>query len=367
MKLTVSKTSLLPVLTQCSGVADKRSVMPILGNVLLHANGALQCSATDLYQAVASSVPAKISEAGAIALPARDLLERVKMLDGDISITTKGAAVTLKSGSRAYKMNGIPGEEFPSLPTMGDTGKTLTLSAQTLQKLIAGTWFAASVDEDRTGLNGALLECAASKLRMVATSGHRLSLVEVDAPSGSPNLSVFIPLKHLIELRRLCEASGESTVKLTLDEPNLFASVGEFVFSSKLTGAQFPPYQQVLPTHFTGTTAVIRASLLGAVRAVLVAANEATGAVTMRIGGDTIVVDAEDSAAGESRDELSAIHQGPKLAIGCSGRYLIDALDSIDTESVELCVNDELDPMVIKPIEPTGWDGFALVMPMRTT
>jgi DNA polymerase-3 subunit beta len=366
MKLTVNKSAILPILAQCNGVADKKSTMPILGNVLLHANGALRCSATDLQQSVASDVAAKISEVGSIALPARGLLERIKMLDGDITLTTKGSAVTLKSGARVYKMTGIPGDDFPQLPTRGDDVRTLAAPASTLLRLITGAMFAVSTDETRQHLNGALLECGSGKVRMVSTDGHRLAFVELDAPEGWGAISLLIPLKGLLELRRLCEAGeGDDVVTLAHEGPNLFASSGGVDLSVKLTDSQFVPYRQVIPEKQAGETTVMRLSLLNAVRAVSVAAPELSSGIKLHFGGDTIVVEAVDSAGGEGRDEVSAVHTGPSVVVGTSAKYILDALASFETESVTIGVSGELDPLVIRPLGAAGLNALTIVMPMR--
>src|SRR6185295_1752001 len=97
MQVTVSKKDLLRILERCQGVADKKSTMPVLGNVLLEVAGPdqLRVAATDLYLAVSGHVPAKVEKGGSIAVGARDLFERVRNMPdtGQVSIaTSEGAA-----------------------------------------------------------------------------------------------------------------------------------------------------------------------------------------------------------------------------------------------------------------------------------
>ena len=97
MHVIVSKRDLLPVLDRCQGVADKKSTMPVLGNVLLDVEGPneLRLAATDLFLAVRGKVPAKVEQGGSVAVGARDLLERVRnMPDGEIGISTTATATT---------------------------------------------------------------------------------------------------------------------------------------------------------------------------------------------------------------------------------------------------------------------------------
>src|SRR4029078_12177714 len=89
MHVTVSKKDLSRVLARCQGVADKKSTMPVLGNVLLEArkSGELALAATDLYLAVSGSTPGQVDRPGSVAIGARDFFERVKMMpEGNITL-----------------------------------------------------------------------------------------------------------------------------------------------------------------------------------------------------------------------------------------------------------------------------------------
>ena len=113
MQVVVSKKDLLRVLGRCQGVADKKSTMPVLGNVLLEVSGPdqLRLAATDLYLAVSGTIKARVDKGGSIALGDRDLFERVKMMpEGQVSITTtEGAATTIRSvgTARRYTVHGL--------------------------------------------------------------------------------------------------------------------------------------------------------------------------------------------------------------------------------------------------------------------
>ncbi|HYJ08869.1 MAG TPA: DNA polymerase III subunit beta, partial [Polyangiaceae bacterium] len=82
MHVVVSKKDLLKVLSRCQGVADKKSTMPVLGNVLLEVKGPdrLRVAATDLYLAMSTTLAADVQSGGSVAVGARDLLERVRMM-----------------------------------------------------------------------------------------------------------------------------------------------------------------------------------------------------------------------------------------------------------------------------------------------
>ena len=143
MHVVVSKKDLLRLLARCQGVADKKSTMPVLGNVLLEVDGPdqLRLAATDLFLAVSGSIQAEVDKGGSIAVGARDLFERVRMMpEGQIShLDHRGCGHDdpRRRFRTRYTLHGIPGEEFPSLPQPDEAAPVLSLDVDTLAQLIA--------------------------------------------------------------------------------------------------------------------------------------------------------------------------------------------------------------------------------------
>jgi DNA polymerase-3 subunit beta len=379
MHVIVSKKDLLPVLDRCQGVADKKSTMPVLGNVLLEVGSPnqLKLSATDLIVAVRGSVNARVEQGGTVAVGARDLVERVRnMPDGEIGISTAGnAATTLRAvGSpRRFTLQGIPGEEFPSLPEPLADAKASTLGASTLSALIAATHFSISSDETRPHLSSALFEWEGDRVRMVTTDGHRLSKMDAVVPGRHGSSSMLIPLKGVNELRRLCdevsskrEGDGEPEIRLLVSGPNAFFELPGFQFSVKLVDAQFPPYQQVVPEQHGTRVKVPRTATAEALNAVSVAASDRTGGVKLSLTKGKVRFESESPESGEGFDELAVDFDGADLTVGFNARYFLDVLKAISTDDVEIGLGGELDPAVIRPVsEDGGMEYLAVIMPMR--
>jgi DNA polymerase III subunit beta len=382
MRVVVSKRDLVRVLSRCQGVADKKSTMPVLGNVLLEVDGPdrIKLAATDLYLAVSGRIRADVEKGGAIAVGARDLFERVKMMpEGQIAIsTTEGAATTIQSlsSARRYVLHGMPGEEFPALPAVDEGTSMLELPVETLAELITGTHFSISTDETRLHLNSALFEWDGAQVRMVTTDGHRLSKLEMRVAGRTASASMLIPLKGVLELKRLCDeakaeagkegSESDGSIKLCQSGPNAFFQLAGFSFSVKLVDAQFPPYQQVIPEATERAVRLPRVAFADSLRAVSLAASDRTGGVKLAIGGGKVRIESESPEAGEGFDELPIDYDGPAVTIGFNARYFLDVLAAIDEEEVVMGVSGELDPAVVKPAsESTEKAYLAVVMPMR--
>jgi DNA polymerase-3 subunit beta len=379
MHVVVSKKDLLRVLGRCQGVADKKSTMPVLGNVLLEVSSTneLRLAATDLFVSVSGKIPAKVESGGSIALGARELFERARMMpEGQIALQVTGTQAVIRAvgASRRFTLHGVPGEEFPSLPSPDAKVQAATLDVVTLAALITATHFSISTDETRLHLNSALFEWDNDRVRMVTTDGHRLSKLEVAVKGKHESATMLIPLKGVQELRRLCEealtegkeGADASEIKMVQSGPNAFFELAGFSFSVKLVDAQFPPYQQVIPEQSERVVRAQRAALSDALRAVSVAASDRTGGVKLTIGDGKIRFESESPDSGEGFDEVSADYKGPEITVGFNARYFLDVLGAITDEEVTLGISGELDPAVIAPASASPSRSYqAVIMPMR--
>ena len=399
MELTVAKKDLLKLVTRMQGVAERKSTMPVLSNVLLAVEGpnSLRIAATDLYLALFGKISAEVHKPGSVAVPAKDLFERVKMMpDGPIHISTQdNATTTLKaSGSaRRYTLRGMPGDDFPPLPAPAEGAPTLALEVEVLKQLIDKTHFSISTDETRAHLNSALFEWDGDVVRMVTTDGHRLSKMEVKVSGRQASATMLIPLKAIQELRRLCdeaiatpslpsdgkEGKGDSQkpqLQITQSGSSAFFQVagagsGGMTFSVKLVDAQFPPYAQVIPQSSDKQVRAPRAAFADALRAVSIAASERTGGVKIGLTGGTMRITSESPDSGDGLDEIAVEYGGPNMTIGFNAKYFLDVLAALDDEDVTLGLSGELDPAVLRPVESSPAKGgnekqfLAVVMPMR--
>jgi DNA polymerase-3 subunit beta len=373
----VSKKDLVPVLERCQGVADRKSTMPVLGNVLLEVGGPneLKLAATDLILAVRGRVNARVEQGGSVAVGARDLVERVRnMPDGEIGIaTTANAATTLRAvgSARRFTLQGIPGEEFPSLPQPDKDAKAQALEASVLATLISGTHFSISSDETRPHLSSALFESEGEWVRMVTTDGHRLSKMEVRVEGRQGAGNMLIPIKGVNELRRLCDEAaskgdGAAELKIVQAGPNAYFELPGFQFSVKLVDAQFPPYQQVIPAEYAHRVKVPRVATAEALNAVSVAASDRTGGVKLSLSKGKLRFESESPESGEGFDELAVDYSGPDFTVGFNARYFLDVLRAIADDEVEIGLGGELDPAVIRPGKENARQNYvAVVMPMR--
>src|SRR5256885_7822769 len=88
MEFSVTKSTLLNELSTTQGVVERKTTIPILSNLLVEAKGSqLTITATDLELSIRTSCEANIKKEGAGTIPAKKLLELVRLLpEGEIKV-----------------------------------------------------------------------------------------------------------------------------------------------------------------------------------------------------------------------------------------------------------------------------------------
>ena len=371
MELSISKKDFLRGLSRTHAVADRKSSMPILSNVLLSADdaGLLRLAATDLYLAVSASVEAGVKRAGSVALSARTLFDIVKNLpEGEIKLQVdKNHALTLRSGKIKFRIPGMPGEDFPPLPSPGSSAFS-ELDAGLLAQLISLTQYSMSSDDTRPHLSGTLFESDGKSARMVTTDGHRLSKAEAPA-EGAAAFSMLVPAKGIGELKRLIEdaRSDKKGDRVSLGVATVGGSAffrgNDVLLSVKLADEQFPPYSKVIPQTSSRRVVAARELLIDSLRRISLVASDKSGGVRLILDAGRLEIISENPDVGEGSEELDVDFAGEKLSIGFNARYLLDALSAMPDDEVALELGGELDPGVLKPVSDARFVG--VIMPMR--
>lgn len=380
MELTLSKRVFLRGLGRTHGVADRKSSMPILSNILLTTDGpsTLRLAATDLYLGVSSTIDAHVKKGGTIALAARTLFEIVKNLpEGELTLTIgPNHAAEIRAGKVRYKIPGVPGEDFPPLPSPA-SATFAEIDIDRVAELIALTSYSMSTDDTRPHLAGALFEGDGKSLRMVTTDGHRLSKAEAKTDAGMLNFSMLVPNKGIGELRRLLEdaktdkpekGKGEDarlTVEVATVGGSAFFRREGIVLSVKLADEQFPPYAKVIPKDHDRRVVLGRLAFLDALRRIALVASDKSGGIRLAISEGAMRITSENPDVGEGAEDLDVDYAGPPLTIGFNARYYIDVLTALTADRVRLELAGELDPAVIRPDATTGADFVGVIMPMR--
>lgn len=379
MGLVIDRTALQTALAMVQGIVERRTTVPILGHVLLEPkSGSLRLSATDLEVGICTEVAARTANDKSITLNARKLFEIVREAEGDeVKLDTlDNDWVELKCGRAKFKMMGLDPRSFPAMPSQSVAKAEnaaakkvlkaeLGIAASVLASMIDKTIFSVSPDEARYNLSGVYLEAAGpGGVRMVATDGHRLSMVEREAPGFSMEGGAIIPRKGLQELRKILDQTGDQDVKLSLDGQLAYMKRGSTEVSMRLVEGEFPDYRGVIPKESKHAIQVDRDAIFAAIKRVAIFSNERYHGVKFALASGSLTVSSTSPEMGEASESLDVDFRGEEFAIGFNANYLRDVLGIISSgNKVELGLSDDVSPGVVRTEADTKFT--YVVMPMR--
>ena len=371
MKVTVERAQLLKSLGHVHRVVERRNTIPILGNVLIRAEGArLSLKATDLDLEVTETLAAETATAGSTTVPAHMFYDIVRKLpDGSqIVLESDGdrAVLAIRAGRSRFTLQTLPESDFPDLAA-GDMSHTFSLSAADVKRLIDRTQFAISTEETRYYLNGIYLHAAGSAksetLRAVATDGHRLAQVDLPLPKGASGVpGVIVPRKTVGEVQRLIE-DAEAEVTIELSQGKIRFTLGNVVLTSKLIDGTFPDYGRVIPQNNDKELRVDKKDFEAAVDRVSTISSERGRAVKLALSSGKLVLSVTNPDSGSATEEIEVDYEASPLDIGFNARYLMDIAAQLDGDTALLKLADPGSPTVIQDRE--GASALYVLMPMR--
>jgi len=369
MEFSVTKSVLLNELSTTQGVVERKTTIPILSNLLVEVKGSqLTITATDLELSIRTSCEAKIKKEGAGTIPAKKLLELVRLLpEGEIKVKLlENHWVEIVSEKKKYKLVGMAKENFPALPVMPHT--LVKIPAAILENLIRKTKFAISMEESRYTLNGGLLILKPDTLAMVATDGHRLALAETDHKLAGLNgeVKLLIPKKAMDEVEKLSVAAGsDAAIEFAKDESHLFFQVGHRLLISRILTGQFPNYEAVLPRDNNKSVVMERAELSDAVRRVSQLADQRSHAVKLAVSKEGIEISASSPEYGEAKESIEKEFKGEPIAIGFNASYMLDFLGAAADGPISIELKDEQSAGQMRPLADESYRYRYIIMPMR--
>ena len=342
MDIIVEKNTFLKALSRVQRAVEKRGALPQLENVkLATCNGGLILTCTDLTVALIETIASKNTQDGAITVSAIKLRNIVaKLPDGNevrLQSDDSNEKLKLTCAKSKFSLVSISADDFPS------TGETdlpinFSISAADLLNLVQNTSFAMSTDETRYYLNGVYLHTKESEadggksLIAVATDGHRLAKMAVDAPEDCnfPE-GVIIPRRAISELLLLCKHS-DGAIEVALSDSTIRFSIGSIILVSKLVDGGYPDYEKVIP-HNPKKVRLDCSNFKIVVDRVSTISSQKPCGVKLSLSKGGLKISAVDPSQGSAEEDMVAEYDDEDLSLGFNANFLIDIVKRVETKT----------------------------------
>jgi DNA polymerase-3 subunit beta len=358
------RDTVLRPLQVVSGIVERRQTLPILGNVLLRREGErLSFTATDLEIQIQTSAEFGASkESGATTVSARKLVEILRALpDVEVQLSYANRKLSVQAGRSKFQLQTLPAEEYPTVAQAPAT-VDITIAASSLKYLLSMVHYAMAAQDIRYYLNGMLLVIDGTRVRGVATDGHRLALCEFERTETAGSTEVIVPRKTVQELGRLLP-DGDEPVRIQVAANQVRFSFGSIEFVSKLVEGKFPDYLKVVPVNNPKTFLIDRAELMQALSRAAILTTDKFKGVRWVLAPGSLKVSSTNTDQEEALEEIEIDYDGDSLDIGFNVTYLLDVLNNLKAEKIRIALGDALGSALITLPES---DRFKyVVMPMR--
>lgn len=363
MRLQVTQENLNKALGSVARIANTRNSLPILGNVLIKtSDNRLSVAATNLDIGITHFIGSKISEEGAITVPARLMQDFINSLpSGVINLELNDNKLSIVAGQYTSTINGVPADDFPVMPAITG-GKELSLSSTLLKKALQQVVLAASSDEARPILTGVYLHSFEGNLHVVATDSHRLA--ERSLIKSKDEVSLLIPSSAMQDLLRIL-GDNEEDVKVSYDDQQILFTVGEVELVSRLIDGNYPDYRKLIPDSFEVSATLSKADFTNITKVSSLFARESAGSITINVDEKTgsVSINSIASQIGENTASANAEVRGSG-EVTLNSRYVLDALHVFGGDTITFAFNGKLDPCLLT--DTKNKDYKHVIMPLRS-
>jgi len=336
--MKVNNKALLDVLS-VNAINPNHSI-PILTNFLLEVkNNILIVTTTDLEVTIIKKLKVENAVDGKWCIQSK-LLEIVKSLGKEDIELEFGKDLMLKSSNGKYNLPIEDANEFPNINRSEGEFKPIEL-----KRAISKVIFATGNDELRPLFTGVHL----NGNEIVATDAHKLSKILVD----DTKMKITIPKKACRYILQLDETNVRSNGKL-LEIHDL----DTLVIVTLIDGV-YPNYNAVIPKEYTRTLEVDRNVLISALKRVSLFADKLTNTIELKLSSENIIKANNDSNQ-SGKEKIDGKFNGEPLRIGFNSKYLLEALNNIESDAVIMEFTDANRAVIINGEK----DLLCLVMPV---
>jgi DNA polymerase-3 subunit beta len=329
MKFECKGEVFIQAVQQVSRARSKVQSQNFLQDIHLEVSGhLLTLRATNLDLFCEKSIPIKGIVNGACLLQGETLLRIISTFSSkDITLTCElvGGVFTITTEKGVIEIKTTPYEDFPNLPSSGET--IGSLPKESITTLLREVSFCSATTDIKPEISSVFVYTKDSFIYSVATDSYRLA--EKTIPNEKDlDFSFLVPQKHIGEiLQILNEEEGDLLLSRS---SNIISFTGNTLTLSvhTITG-HFPDYRQLFPKEFTTTVTLSKDELQ---KALLLTTffNEQYSQVECVFTDSKCTLHSRSEKVGQVTHTISAKKEGDDIEMKYNNKFFLEVLPHID-------------------------------------
>ncbi len=374
MKFTIKKEVLMEAINKVSKAISSRNVIPVLAGIKFELTSKrLVLTASDNDITIQTHIECdneeiiKVKEEGSIIIQGKYISDIVRKLpDPYINIeVVDELKILIYTENSEFNLNGISESEYPNID-LGESKSHIELSPSVLKEIVNQTAFATSIDENKAILNGINFNITGDMLECNATDSYRLArkVIKLDK-SSKENQNIVIPSRNLVEFTRIIDDSDDM-IEIHIFNNKILFKYQNLLFQSRLINGTYPNTSNLLPKDYLVKLHFNINQFYDVVdRVSILTSDKDKNTVTLETEGNNLIMKSSSAEIGRVEEKMTITKdQDIDVKVSFSSKYMMDALKSFNTETVELHFVGEIKPILLKSSEDESLT--QLVLPIRT-
>ena len=349
MHIKIQKPIFESIINQIVPFTEKKDNTQITSHVLIIADENLTLKATDKEIGIKIKTDAEILEKGKITINAKKLNDIIRALQNkEIEIKKEDDKIIITQDTSIYKLATFNADEFPEFPDPNDLNK-LEVDNNEFIDAIKKIFPVIDNNNPKYELNGALFDIN-EKTNFVSTDTRRLAVYEVNA--NGKETKIIVPKRSISEIKRIFSED----MQIFYDDVYLILKNENILFFTKLINGKYPAYERIIPQSFKYELTLPKNEFLSHLKQINIISNE----VKITITKEKIMFESISDDIMEAKTSFDINTNIEEFTFAVNSRYLMDFLNTINSENFELCLNEPNIPFELK-------DGnfITIVMPLN--
>lgn len=374
MKFTIKKELLLEALSKVSKAISTKNLIPVLAGVKFELKKKkLTLTASDNDITIQTTIDStnkedfKIESEGSIIIQGKYILDIVRKLpDKYINIEViDELKILIYTENSEFNLNGINESEYPNVG-LEESKKKLDIKAGVFKSIVYQTAFASSNEESKPVLTGINFNIVGDILECNSTDSYRLArkVIKLDKVSEE-NYNIVIPSHNILEFTKIL-GEDEDNVELHIFGNKILFKTGNLKFESRLINGTYPNTSNLLPEDSFLIVSTNLNDFYNVIdRVSILTSDKEKNIVTLETQGNTLILKSSSVEIGRVEEKMAISKNNEEdIKISFSAKYMMEALKSFSTETVEIHYVGEIKPIILKSSEEESLT--QLVLPIRT-
>lgn len=375
MKLKIKRDLLLDNLNKVSKAISTKNLIPTLAGIkfdLTKEGLTLTASNNDITiqkKIIINDENMNIDEEGVIIIQGKDILDIVRIIPEEeinIEVIDESKVLIYTDDEKIkYDLNVINKNDYPNVD-LEKNENHVVINSEDLLNIVKETAFATSTDESRAVLTGISFKINGDILECSATDSYRLAKKELRLNKPVEEIyNIIIPGKNLVEFSRIIDEK-KSDIKLHIFNNKILFEQDNLLFQSRLISGNYPNTSKLIPEDSILKITANLSQLYNVIgQASILTTDKEKNIVSLSTNGDLLTVRSVANEKGKAEMKMTVKKDNNEdITIAFSAKYMMEALNALNTEEIELSFVGEVKPITIKNKKEDGL--IQLVVPIRT-